>query len=198
MPSRRSRTDFEDEDEDGYVSEDATARQQSSKRARLDARNGYDMSQEGEVEAGSEAIDDEDEDSDEDANPPLPDNYRRSPKGKGRMGTSANGTANEGRHQPGAITRVTLVNFVTYTRAEFFPGPNLNMIIGPNGTGKSTIVCAICLGLGWSPSHLGRAKEPSAFRQAWSETSDYHHRVGGGSTTRQDESSHHLSNLQGE
>jgi chromosome segregation ATPase len=33
------------------------------------------------------------------------------------------------------------------------------MIIGPNGTGKSTLVCAICLGLGWPPSTLGRAKE---------------------------------------
>jgi len=33
------------------------------------------------------------------------------------------------------------------------------MIIGPNGTGKSTLVCAICLGLGFPPSCLGRAKE---------------------------------------
>jgi hypothetical protein len=56
------------------------------------------------------------------------------------------------KYQPGAIVRVKLTNFVTYTSAEFFPGPNLNMVIGPNGTGKSTLVCAICLGLGWSPS----------------------------------------------
>ena len=53
------------------------------------------------------------------------------------------------KHQPGAIVRVKLANFVTYTSAEFFPGPKLNMVIGPNGTGKSTLVCAICLGLGW-------------------------------------------------
>jgi hypothetical protein len=33
------------------------------------------------------------------------------------------------------------------------------MIIGPNGTGKSTLVCAICLGLGSKPSVLGRAKD---------------------------------------
>ncbi|KIX99105.1 uncharacterized protein Z520_05566 [Fonsecaea multimorphosa CBS 102226] len=66
-------------------------------------------------------------------------------------------------HQPGAIVRVKLTNFVTYTSAEFFPGPNLNMVIGPNGTGKSTLVCAICLGLGWPPSFLGRAKEPAEF-----------------------------------
>ena len=40
---------------------------------------------------------------------------------------------------------------------EFSPGPNLNVIIGPNGTGKSTIVCAICLGMLGKPSVLGRA-----------------------------------------
>ena len=52
-------------------------------------------------------------------------------------------------YQPGSIVRIKMINFVTYTAAEFFPGPNLNMIIGPNGTGKSTLVCAICIGLGW-------------------------------------------------
>ncbi|KAL8740083.1 MAG: hypothetical protein Q9190_007177, partial [Brigantiaea leucoxantha] len=67
------------------------------------------------------------------------------------------------RHQPGSIVRVKLTNFVTYTAVEFCPGPSLNMVIGPNGTGKSTLVCAICLGLGWGPQHLGRAKEVSEF-----------------------------------
>lgn len=59
--------------------------------------------------------------------------------------------------QPGAIVRVKVKNFVTYKEAEFFLGPNLNMIIGPNGTGKSSLVCAICLGLGYPSSVLGRA-----------------------------------------
>lgn len=53
------------------------------------------------------------------------------------------------KHQSGSIVRVRLENFVTYTAVEFSPGPSLNMVIGPNGTGKSTLVCAICLGLGW-------------------------------------------------
>ncbi|KAL9607234.1 MAG: hypothetical protein Q9167_007835 [Letrouitia subvulpina] len=66
-------------------------------------------------------------------------------------------------HRPGSIVRVRLANFVTYTAVEFLPGPSLNMVIGPNGTGKSTLVCAICLGLGWGPQHLGRAKEVSEF-----------------------------------
>lgn len=39
----------------------------------------------------------------------------------------------------------------------------MNMIIGPNGTGKSTIVCAIALGLGGSPNLLGRAKNIQEF-----------------------------------
>lgn len=37
------------------------------------------------------------------------------------------------------------------------------MVIGPNGTGKSTLVCAICIGLGWSTAHLGRAKDIAEF-----------------------------------
>ncbi len=55
------------------------------------------------------------------------------------------------RFIPGSIVRIQLQNFVTYDWVEFRPGPYLNMIIGPNGTGKSSIACAICLGLGWSP-----------------------------------------------
>ncbi|OZJ06471.1 hypothetical protein BZG36_00537 [Bifiguratus adelaidae] len=66
-------------------------------------------------------------------------------------------------YRPGSIVRVTLKNFVTYDSITFTPGPHLNMIIGPNGTGKSTIVCAIALGLGGSTSLLGRAKDISDF-----------------------------------
>lgn len=65
--------------------------------------------------------------------------------------------------EPGAVRKVTLENFVTYDHAVFTFGPCLNMIIGPNGTGKSTVVCAICLGLGGKPEILGRAKQASDF-----------------------------------
>lgn len=95
--------------------------------------------------------------------PLLPDNYRRTPKGKGRQVNGFESEHTPQKHQPGSIVRVTLRNFVTYTNAEFHPGPNLNMIIGPNGTGKSTLVCAICIGLGWGTGHLGRAKEIAEF-----------------------------------
>ncbi len=39
-------------------------------------------------------------------------------------------------------------NFLTYDDAEVFPGPHLNMLIGPNGTGKSSLVAAIIVGVG--------------------------------------------------
>ncbi|KAJ7098489.1 P-loop containing nucleoside triphosphate hydrolase protein [Mycena belliarum] len=64
---------------------------------------------------------------------------------------------------PGSIVRITLRNFVTYDAVSFRPGPFLNMILGPNGTGKSSIACAICLGLNWPPKILGRADHLNAF-----------------------------------
>ncbi|KAN0060807.1 Structural maintenance of chromosomes protein 5 [Thecaphora frezii] len=64
---------------------------------------------------------------------------------------------------PGSIRRVALYQFVTYDFVEFHPGPNLNMIIGPNGTGKSTIASGIALGLGWSTSVLSRQKDLADF-----------------------------------
>lgn len=77
---------------------------------------------------------------------------RTVPPGKGKEKDNVKNS-----FQPGAIVRVGVQNFVTYEKAEFLPGPHLNMVIGPNGTGKSSLVCAICLGLGYSPKHLGRA-----------------------------------------
>ncbi len=56
------------------------------------------------------------------------------------------------RFVPGSIVRIQLRNFLTYDWVEFQPGPYLNMIFGPNGTGKSSIACAICLGLNFPPS----------------------------------------------
>ncbi|EON68806.1 hypothetical protein W97_08064 [Coniosporium apollinis CBS 100218] len=92
--------------------------------------------------------------------PVLPDSYRTTslPQPNGVVSH-----LNRDGYTPGSIVRVKVRNFVTYTSAEFKLGPSLNMIIGPNGTGKSTFVCAVCLGLGWGPQHLGRAKELGEF-----------------------------------
>ncbi|KAF9772016.1 hypothetical protein IL306_010332 [Fusarium sp. DS 682] len=84
------------------------------------------------------------------------------PRAEGVNGTTSENDMNTG-FQPGAIVRVSVQNFVTYEKAEFLPGPHLNMVVGPNGTGKSSLVCAICLGLGYSPKHLGRAGSVKEF-----------------------------------
>lgn len=67
------------------------------------------------------------------------------------------------RYLPGAIRRIALSNFLTYDKVEFRVGPYLNLICGPNGTGKSSIACAIALGLGGHPSLLGRASHLGSF-----------------------------------
>ncbi|SGY66890.1 BQ5605_C004g02717 [Microbotryum silenes-dioicae] len=78
----------------------------------------------------------------------------------------------------GSIVRIKCQAFVTYDSVEFRPGPALNMILGkniahclspcgnptgPNGTGKSTIACAIAIGLGFPAKVLGRASKLSEF-----------------------------------
>lgn len=44
-----------------------------------------------------------------------------------------------------------------------YPAPNLNLLIGPNGTGKSTMVASIILGLGGNPKTVGRGTKVSEY-----------------------------------
>ncbi|KAM9829174.1 structural maintenance of chromosomes protein 5 [Syngnathus typhle] len=60
------------------------------------------------------------------------------------------------RFVEGAVLRITMENFLTYDYTVVHPGPNLNMVIGANGTGKSSIVCAICLSLAGKTTILER------------------------------------------
>ncbi|OAA62506.1 structural maintenance of chromosome complex subunit [Niveomyces insectorum RCEF 264] len=100
---------------------------------------------------------------DNDVSDDVNETYYSAHDGSRRAGAEASGGADSGpgssrpAFQRGAIVRVLVENFVTYERAEFNPGPSLNMVIGPNGTGKSSLVCAICLGLGFHSNVLGRA-----------------------------------------
>ncbi|KAI0784897.1 P-loop containing nucleoside triphosphate hydrolase protein [Abortiporus biennis] len=126
---------------------------------------------------GEDAEDEEEEERDEEED-------GGSPKGRKRARANTNGDSHPSQSEPkrkakvekyethprdvdgfipGSIVRVQLKNFVTYDWVEFTPGPYLNMILGPNGTGKSSIACAICLGLNFPPSVLGRATEITSF-----------------------------------
>lgn len=54
----------------------------------------------------------------------------------------------------GKIFSVTVENFLTYTFATMYPDENLNIVIGPNGTGKSSIVAGMVIGMGGSTKVL--------------------------------------------
>ncbi|KAH6933720.1 hypothetical protein HPB50_017686 [Hyalomma asiaticum] len=56
-----------------------------------------------------------------------------------------------------------LAPHLTYTYVELRPGANLNVIVGTNGSGKSSLVCAICLGLCGTPHTVGRASNVSDY-----------------------------------
>jgi hypothetical protein len=43
------------------------------------------------------------------------------------------------------------MNFLVYEDATLEPGPGLNLLVGPNGSGKTTWANAILIGLGASP-----------------------------------------------
>ncbi|KAK8125654.1 structural maintenance of chromosome (SMC), partial [Apiospora kogelbergensis] len=144
---RRSRSVYEDEDQDGTP----PLTSESAKRQRHGRRR--------------QALEDDVDEENSDANEPHESLTQTNDSSSLRV----SGTPNQnGQHvmeeyHPGAIVRVMVEDFVTYEHAEFLPGPNLNMVIGPNGTGKSSLVCAICLGLGFHPRNLGRAGHVGEF-----------------------------------
>lgn len=62
------------------------------------------------------------------------------------------------------------MHYRTYNESIFFVGENLNLIIGPNGTGKSTLVSAIVLGMGGNCKLLSRSSNISDYVKNGKET----------------------------
>lgn len=150
MPSlptgRRRRHESESDDEEQSESSNPSP-PTSNKKRRLDLEStqGVEDNDDSQVSEDDEEVDGEDDSSE----PPQTNLTNRDNRNGYANTVGPNG------FKPGAIVRIKLNDFVTYSSAEFFPGPKLNMVIGPNGTGKSTLVCAICLGLGWGPQVRG-------------------------------------------
>ncbi|KAL4989417.1 P-loop containing nucleoside triphosphate hydrolase protein [Aspergillus falconensis] len=167
VPQRRRREDDDSDDPaSAFGSSPGPTPASNSKRARIEARPesseaASDSESEGNDENESAEDDSESASSTQDGGQNETQSQRQNPARP--LSIIQNGVMNQEGYKPGAIVRIKVKDFVTYTAAEFFPGPKLNMVIGPNGTGKSTLVCAICLGLGWGPVHLGRAKDVGEF-----------------------------------
>lgn len=138
FPRRRPRSEDEEGDDPALT---PPAQPANYKRPRLNPAESDDGSEPGDESEG-EGEGESDEDS---ARSETPEAVSQAPRAIAHDGLGPGG------YKPGAIVRIKVTNFVTYTSAVFYPGPKLNMVIGPNGTGKSTLVCAICLGLGWGP-----------------------------------------------
>ena len=62
----------------------------------------------------------------------------------------------------GSVVRVTVRNFMTYVNETFWPGPNFNVVVGANGSGKSSIVTALCICLGGDLDFLNRQTDVSS------------------------------------
>ena len=167
VPRRRKRSDDDEGVEEDPSEQSTPASESSNKHARVQSSGDDDEEEQDDVSDGANHEDGEDEDEDN-----TEENDQDNAEGEGETDQATSSTTatqatnikpkqemtlkpqveySENGYKPGSIVRVKLTNFVTYTVAEFFPGNKLNMVIGPNGTGKSTLVCAICLGLGWGP-----------------------------------------------
>eukprot|EP00117_Sycon_ciliatum_P034082 scpid19614/ scgid4000/ Structural maintenance of chromosomes protein 5; Protein expressed in male leptotene and zygotene spermatocytes 453 len=78
----------------------------------------------------------------------------------------------ESKFVDGSILKLKVRDFLTYSECVYDFGPGLNVLLGPNGTGKSSVVCALCLGLAGAQNLLGRAREIGDFvrhgqEEAW-------------------------------
>lgn len=163
VPRRRQRSEDSDDIEASSPAPPSQA-SNTSKRARLDPE--VKVEEDDEYGFGSSTGESDDQEEDEDSGSGSSDDgtaqeepsTQRERLSLAGMNGGTNSRSNNAQsepetdgYKPGSIVRIKVNDFVTYTSAEFFPGPKLNMVIGPNGTGKSTLVCAICLGLGWGP-----------------------------------------------
>jgi ABC-type multidrug transport system fused ATPase/permease subunit len=149
IPKRRQRSEEDDDtDYSASASSPNPTPQSNSKRPRIEA------TQDEQSESGSDAVSEPDDENEGEGEDSVDSSQAGTQGPATQTSIVPNGVRNQAvqeGYKPGAIVRIKVTDFVTYTSAEFFPGPKLNMVIGPNGTGKSTLVCAICLGLGWGP-----------------------------------------------
>jgi hypothetical protein len=65
--------------------------------------------------------------------------------------------------RPGSIKKLELTNFMTHAFVELRPSSAVNFVLGANGSGKSSLVCALCLGLGGDVRDMERGKELKAY-----------------------------------
>ncbi|KAB8342966.1 hypothetical protein FH972_022561 [Carpinus fangiana] len=70
----------------------------------------------------------------------------------------------------GVLQSITCINFMCHTKLQVDLGPNINFIIGHNGSGKSAVLTAITLCLGGKASSTNRGQSLKSFVKEGQET----------------------------
>lgn len=169
IPVKRKRTPDDDmdmdnhedegrEEEDGHQQETRVLGRSTKgkERASMNGNGHANGDLESEPDDGEEDLDemvaDDDDEGEEEPQAPIQyrPEYERHPDGLADLAAYVRSKLKD-RYVTGSVTRIKLIDFMTYDFVEFNPGPHLNMILGPNGTGKSTIAAGIAIGLGFKP-----------------------------------------------
>lgn len=138
------------------------AMKRSSKRL----RSSRHLTQQTQNESDDEdAMDDDDVVKDDQVlSVPLDPRYNpRTPRTSSASEQAMRAINPKGTFVRGNLVRIWMKNFITFSDTVVLPGPRLNLIIGPNGTGKSTIVNAICIVFGGKLGLLGRSSDLARF-----------------------------------
>ncbi|ETO04669.1 hypothetical protein RFI_32726 [Reticulomyxa filosa] len=80
-----------------------------------------------------------------------------------RPRTSSSSVTKEGGYARGAIRELRVHNWMTYDDVDLRPGPGLNLVIGANGSGKSSLVCALAVVLGGQMNTISRGDDLTDF-----------------------------------
>ncbi|XP_025110368.1 structural maintenance of chromosomes protein 6-like isoform X2 [Pomacea canaliculata] len=88
-------------------------------------------------------------------------------------GTESNvNTSPNKEAEVGIVERVILKNFMCHGRLDIKMGPNINFIIGRNGSGKSAVVTALVVGLGGKASVTNRGSTIKSFIKSGKQTAE--------------------------
>ncbi|KAL4080728.1 P-loop containing nucleoside triphosphate hydrolase protein [Scleroderma citrinum] len=154
QPSKRARTEDSDDDDD-----DDVQLVHSSPERKVNGRA------KGKKRAGDESADDEDIDipNADEENEEFEKRFEEENGAVIRQRLEARKNAVGGIADHGIMECIEMTNFMCHPRLTFTFGPQINFIIGHNGSGKSAVLSAITIALGGKTISTGRGNGLKSF-----------------------------------